>query len=105
MYTINQPNILNEEVPHQTYPDPALEMQEQAEKIISTAVECEIDVDNEHQLENCKIQLWPVSIEIDGNTFRDLKAEIKRVYEKDTLTDEEAIDFSVQLIKDWITYR
>jgi len=48
---------------------------------------------------------WPVSIEIDGNTFRDLKAEIKRVYEKDTLTDEEAIDFSIQLIKDWITYR
>lgn len=88
-------NILNQEIPHQTIPDPAISMQEQAEKIISSAVS-----QPEQQLPE-----QDYSIEIEGTTFKELKEEIKRVYERDTLTDEEVIEFGKQLIKDWITYR
>lgn len=88
-------NILNQEVPHQTIPDPAIEMQKQAEEIISRVAS-----QPPQQLPEQNY-----SIEIEGTTFEELKEEIKRVYERDTLTDEEAIEFGKQLIKDWITYR
>lgn len=99
MSPIIEPNHLNQEVPHQTFPDPAVQMREKAEEIVSNAVETPLVVSA------LTIDHQPVSIELEGSTFEELKAEIKRVYEKDTLTDEEAIEFGIQLIKDWITYR